>query len=45
MKKLSIILITMLLSACAASIPQPPEPEGRYVPANPPTVKLSELEV
>lgn len=45
MKKLSLILTISLLSACSATLPPPPEPEGKQTPVNPSVIYIPDLKV
>ena len=47
MKTVLILCASLVvLSGCASSKPPPPpEPKGKYMPVNPPTVRLSDLQI
>jgi outer membrane biogenesis lipoprotein LolB len=45
MKKIMLLIVISLLTACSSSLPLPPEPKGEQVPVNPSIIYRSDLEV
>jgi len=45
MSRITLVIFTLLLSACTSTPPPPPEPSGDKTPVNPEKIYLNELEI